>query len=52
LTAEWDLYKWCGIILSDQISSLLDKTEYFHPSVEELGKVAKGQMLKRSLKLR
>jgi Uncharacterized protein conserved in bacteria len=42
MTAEWDLYKWGGITPSDQIQSLLDKNNYFYPSVEELGKVAKG----------
>jgi chitin disaccharide deacetylase len=42
LTAEWDLYKWDGLTSSDQIPSLLDSGKYFYPSVEELGKSAKG----------
>jgi predicted glycoside hydrolase/deacetylase ChbG (UPF0249 family) len=42
LTAEWNLYKWDGIVSSDQISSLLDKNSYFYPSVEELGKSVKA----------
>lgn len=42
LTAEWNLYKWDGIVPSDQISSLLDKNSYFYPSVEELGKSVKA----------
>jgi chitin disaccharide deacetylase len=41
LTAEWELYKWGGINPSDQIQSLLDKNNYFYPSVEELGKAVK-----------
>jgi len=50
LTAEWDLYKWGGITPSDQISSLLDKNNYFYPSVEELGKAAKGVEAEKELK--
>jgi chitin disaccharide deacetylase len=42
LTAEWNLYKWDGISPSDQIPSLLDSNKYFYPSVEALGKAAKG----------
>jgi hypothetical protein len=50
LTAEWDLYKWGGITPSDQIQSLLDKNNYFYPSVEELGKVAKGVDAEKELR--
>lgn len=50
LTAEWDLYKWDGIIASDQIPSLLDKNNYFFPSVEELGKSAKGPEAEKELR--
>lgn len=42
MTAEWDLYKWGGITPADLIPSLLDKNNYFYPSVEALGKAAKG----------
>jgi hypothetical protein len=42
LTAEWNSYKWDGIVSSDQIASLLDSNNYFYPSVEELGKAAKA----------
>jgi predicted glycoside hydrolase/deacetylase ChbG (UPF0249 family) len=41
LTAEWELYKWDGVMPSDQISSLLDSNKYFYPSVEKLGKAEK-----------
>ena len=50
LTSEWDLYKWGGISPSDKIQSLLDKNNYFYPSVEELGKVAKGVEAEKELR--
>jgi hypothetical protein len=50
MTAEWDMYKWGGITPSDQIQSLLDKNNYFYPSVEELGKVAKGAEAEKELR--
>ena len=50
MTAEWDLYKWGGISSSDQIPSLLDKNNYFYPTVEELGKSAKGADAEKELK--
>ena len=50
LTAEWNLYKWQGIAHSDQISSLLDKNGFFYPSVEALGKVAKGAEADKELR--
>ena len=50
ITAEWDLYKWGGVSPSDQIPSLVDKNNYFYPSVEELGKVAKGADAERELR--
>jgi len=50
MTAEWDLYKWGGITPADQIPSLLDKNNYFFPSVEELGKSAKATEAEKELK--
>ena len=50
LTAEWNLYKWGGISSSDQILSLLDRNNYFYPSVEELGKTAKGAEAEKELR--
>jgi chitin disaccharide deacetylase len=50
MTAEWDLYKWGGITPSDQITSLLDKDNYFYPSTEALGKTAKGADADKELK--
>jgi len=50
LTAEWNLYKWDGISSSDQIPSLLDRNNYFYPSVEELGKTAKGAEAEKELR--
>lgn len=50
LTAEWNLYKWGGICPSDQISSLLDKNNYFYPNVGELGKAARGEEAENELR--
>jgi chitin disaccharide deacetylase len=50
LNAEWELYKWGGITSSDQISSLLDKNNYFYSSVEDLGKTAKGAEAEKELR--
>lgn len=50
MTAEWDLYKWGGIAPADQISSLLDKNNYFYPSVEALGKAAKAIEAEKELR--
>jgi predicted glycoside hydrolase/deacetylase ChbG (UPF0249 family) len=50
MTAEWDLYKWGGITPADQIPSLLDKNNYFFPSVEELGKSAKASEAEKELR--
>lgn len=50
MTAEWDLYKWGGITSADQIPGLLDKNSYFYPSVEELGKTAKGSDAEKELR--
>ncbi len=50
MTAEWKLYKWGGVTSSDQILSLLDKNGNFYPSVEELGKVAKGEEALKELR--
>jgi len=50
MTAEWDYYKWAGLTQYDQITSLLDKNSYFYPSVEELGKVAKGEEARKEMK--
>ncbi|MCX6254968.1 MAG: polysaccharide deacetylase family protein [Bacteroidia bacterium] len=50
MTAEWDLYKWGGVTSSDQIPGLLDKNGYFYATVEELGKVAKGEEAEKELR--
>jgi predicted glycoside hydrolase/deacetylase ChbG (UPF0249 family) len=50
MTSEWASYKWGGVTSSDQITSLLDKEGYFYPTVEELGKVGKGEEARKELK--
>ena len=50
MTAEWDNYKWGGVEPSDMIKSLLDDEGDFFPTVEQLGKTAKGNEAKLELK--
>ncbi|HVN56695.1 MAG TPA: polysaccharide deacetylase family protein [Bacteroidales bacterium] len=50
MTAEWENYKWGGISPSDQIPSLLDREGDFYATVEDLGKVAKGEEARKELK--
>jgi hypothetical protein len=50
LTSEWDLYKWGGVLPSDQIPSLLDSSGYFYPTVAQVGRSAKAQEAERELK--
>jgi len=50
MTAEWENYKWDGIVSSSLIPSLLDKNGYFYPSVEELAKVGKGADAEKELR--
>jgi len=41
LTAEWETYRWPGLLPQNQIASLLDEKSYLYPSVEALGKSVK-----------
>lgn len=38
LTAEWETYRWPGLLSQNEIPSLLDEKGYLFPSVEALGK--------------
>ena len=40
LTAEWDFYKWGGVLPATEIPSLLDENGHFYASVEEVGQHA------------
>lgn len=40
LTAEWEIYKWDGVMPSGEITSLLDEQGYFYPTVEAVGQHA------------
>ena len=40
LTAEWDHYKWGGVLPATEIPSLLDENGNFYASVEEVGQHA------------
>jgi predicted glycoside hydrolase/deacetylase ChbG (UPF0249 family) len=37
LTAEWDLYKFGGVLPSTEIPSLVNEQGYFYPTTEEVG---------------
>jgi chitin disaccharide deacetylase len=50
LTAEWNLFKWGGVTPSNLIPSLLDNNGNFYPTVEQLGKVAKGEEAAKELR--
>ena len=50
MTAEWENYKWGSVAPSDQIPSLLDSEGNFYPTVQELGRVAKGIEAEKELK--
>jgi hypothetical protein len=40
LTAEWDFYKWGGVLPATEIPTLLDKNGNFYATVEEVGQHA------------
>jgi chitin disaccharide deacetylase len=50
MTSEWDNYKWGGVKPASVIPSLLDKNGHFYPTVEELGKTAKGEEAEKELR--
>ena len=40
LNAEWEYYKWEGVLPASEIPTLLDEMGYLHSSVEEVAKNA------------
>ena len=50
LTSEWDIYKWGGIIPSYETPSLVDGNGNFYPTVEDLGKSAKGPEAEKEIR--
>lgn len=36
LTAEWQFYKWDGVLPSNEIPTLLNESNYFYPTVEDV----------------
>jgi predicted glycoside hydrolase/deacetylase ChbG (UPF0249 family) len=50
LTAEWDTYKWGGMMPSSEISSLVDENGNFFATVEELGKSGKGPEAEKEIR--
>jgi predicted glycoside hydrolase/deacetylase ChbG (UPF0249 family) len=50
LTAEWDNYKWGGVMPSSEIKSLLDENGHLYPSVELLKKHALAQEVEKEIR--
>jgi chitin disaccharide deacetylase len=50
MTAEWDNYKWGGILPASEIPSLVDGNGNFYPTVEDLGKSAKGTEAEKEIR--
>jgi len=50
LTAEWEYYKWGGILPAGEISSLLDQNGFFYASVEEVGQHAMAAEVEKEIR--
>jgi predicted glycoside hydrolase/deacetylase ChbG (UPF0249 family) len=50
LTAEWELYKWGGVLPATEIPSLLDENGNFYASVEELGQHAVPEEVEKEIR--
>jgi len=50
LTAEWDYYKWGGVLPASEIPSLLDENGYFYASVEEVGEHARPEEVEKEIR--
>ena len=50
LTAEWDYYKWGGVLPATEIPSLLDENGYFYASVEEVAQHARPEEVEKEIR--
>lgn len=50
LTAEWENYKWDGVLPASQISSLLTKEGYFYAAVEDVVKYGKPEEVEAEIR--
>mgnify|MGYP006280257887 CR=1 FL=1 len=50
LTAEWEHYKWDGVMPSGEIPSLLDEEGYFYASVEEVAMHADPEEVEKEVR--
>ncbi len=50
LTAEWDHYKWGGVLPATEIPSLLDEHGNFYASVEEVGQYADPEEVEKEIR--
>ncbi len=50
LTAEWENYKWDGVSIPSEISSLIGEDGFFYPSSEEVGQNAKPEEVEKEIR--
>jgi len=50
LTAEWDHYKWGGVLPATEIPSLLDQNGHFYASVQEVAKNAIAEEAEKEIR--
>jgi len=50
LTAEWDNYKWGGVMPANEIPSLLNEKGFFYATVEEFGKNARAEEVEKEIR--
>jgi len=50
LTAEWEYYKWSGVLSSDRIPGLLNKQGYFYPSEQDVAKHADPKEVEKEVR--
>jgi hypothetical protein len=50
LNAEWEYYRWGGVLPATEIPSLLDGSGYLHPTVEEVARHADPAEVEREVR--
>ncbi len=50
LTAEWENYKWGGVMPATEIPSLLNEKGFFYATVEEFGKHARPEEVEKEIR--
>jgi len=50
ITAEWDLYKWDGVLPSSEISSLINENGYFYATLQDFAVNANPEEVDKELR--